>query len=249
MSCGSSSSEKRRRKRPTGVRRGSSRILKSAPEASLNSSRSAWRSSAFVCMVRNFRQANGRWPMPRRIEWNRIGPRELTATASVNAISSGLSTISSSVAPRMSKVRLSAKSIPSKAGGPSSNSGTDWPGTNSARWIRISIVDGARRTRMPRRWHWSTSSTAASWGKSGSAMMTSSMRAEPITDSRSSSVPSERRPLSGSGVGERKPTTSIDACGASASAWATSAICLPRPTSTARRWKPAARSSSSVARS
>ena len=33
------------------------------------------------------------------------------------------------------------------------NKGTDWPGTNSARWIRISIVEGAMRTRTPRRWH------------------------------------------------------------------------------------------------
>ena len=33
--------------------------------------------------------------------------------------------------------------MPSKTGGPSSNRGTDWPGTNSARWIRISIVEGA----------------------------------------------------------------------------------------------------------
>ena len=177
--------------------------------------------------------------MPRRIERKKTGPREVIATASERAMKSGLSRISSSVAPMMSKVRLSAKSTPSKAGGPSSKSGTDWPGTNSARWIRISIVEGARRTRMPRRWHWSTSSTAASWGKSASAMITSSTGSEPSTASRFSSGPSERRPSAASGVGERKPITSICACGWSASARATSAICLPRPTSTARRWKPA----------
>ena len=38
----------------------------------------------------------------------------------------------------------------------------DCPGTNSARWIRISIVEGARRTRTPRWWQRSTSSTASS---------------------------------------------------------------------------------------
>src|SRR5690348_17461346 len=45
--------------------------------------------------------------------------------------------------------------------------------TNSARWTRISIVDGAIRTRTPRWWASSTSSTASRWGKSGSAMMRS----------------------------------------------------------------------------
>ena len=100
----------------------------------------------------------------------------------------------------MSKVRLSAKSTPSKTGGPSSNSGTDWPGTNSARWIRISIVEGARRTRTPRWWHWSTSSTASSCGKSGSAMMTSSMRSVASTLSRSPSEPSGAAPLPGSAL-------------------------------------------------
>ncbi len=113
------------------------------------------------------------------------------------ASSSGLSSTSSSVAPITSKVRFSAKSMPSNTGGPSSNSGTDCPGTNSARWIRISIVEGARRTRTPRRWHWSTSSTASSWGNSGSAMITSSMRSPLSTASRFASEPSERRPLAG----------------------------------------------------
>ena len=99
--------------------------------------------------------------MPRRVERNTIGPRDDTRTASTIASSSGLSTTSNSVAPIRSKVRLSAKSTPSNTGGPSSNRGTDCPGTNSARWIRISIVDGASRTRTPCRLHWSTSSTAS----------------------------------------------------------------------------------------
>ncbi len=224
-----------------GVRRGSSRILNSAPEASLSSSSSAWDSSASVCIVRNFRHANGRWPMPRRIEWNRIGPRELRRTASVIASSSGLSSTSSSVAPTMSKVRLSAKSMPSNTGGPSSNSGTDWPGTNSARWIRISIVDGARRTRTPRRWHWSTSSTASSCGKSGSAMITSSMRPSPSTRSRSAERAERAQAVGGQRRwtrGSRRPRSgsAADPERSSASACATSSRCLPLPTSTVRRW-------------
>jgi hypothetical protein len=178
-----------------------------------------------------------------------MGPRELRRTASVIASSSGLRTISSSVAPTTSKVRLRAKSMPSNTGGPSSNSGTDWPGMNSARWIRISIVDGARRTRTPRRWHRSTSSTASSCGNSGSAMITSSTPPPLSTSCRFASEPSARRPLSASGLDERKPTTSIGAWGTSASAWATSTMWLPLPTSTARRRYPAARSSTAVTRS
>ena len=61
----------------------------------------------------------------------------------------GDSTNSSRPAPIRSKVRLTAKSIPSKTGGFSSKSGSACPGTNSTRSIRISIVDGATRTRTP----------------------------------------------------------------------------------------------------
>ncbi len=53
------------------------------------------------------------------------------------------------------------------------NSGTDSPGTNSARSMRISIVDGATWTVTPCWWHRSTRSSARSCGNSGSAMMTS----------------------------------------------------------------------------
>ncbi len=73
-------------------------------------------------------------------------------------------------------MRLTKKSKPSKTGGLSSNSGTASPGTNSARCTSSSIVDGAIRTRTPAPWAMSTSTTARSCGKSGSAMMTSSMR-------------------------------------------------------------------------
>ena len=78
---------------------------------------------------------------------------------------------------------------------------------NSARWTRISIVDGATRTRTPRRWHASTSSTACCWGNAGSAMMTSSTRCSSTTRSIWSSVPSEGTPLSGRGCSDTKPTT------------------------------------------
>jgi hypothetical protein len=51
-----------------------------------------------------------------------------------------------------------------------------------------------------------------------------------------SSEPSERRPLSGRGVSETKPTTCTGLLPPEASsAWATASICSPRPTSTARR--------------
>ena len=99
--------------------------------------------------MRNFRHANGRSPIPGRIEWNSAGPFEVAFTAIQTAARSGLRRNSSTVEPIKSKVRFSAKSIPSKTGGLSSNSGTDSPGTNSARWINISIVEGAIRTRTP----------------------------------------------------------------------------------------------------
>ena len=138
--------------------------------------------------------------------------------------------------PTRSNERFSAKSMPSKTGGLSSNSGTDCPGTNSARWTRISIVDGATRTRTPRWWQTSTSSTASCWGNAGSAMMTSSMRCSATTSSMRSSVPSERTPLSGRGVSDTKPTTSIAGLSPAFRALATASMWWPVPTSTARRW-------------
>ena len=87
--------------------------------------------------------------------------------ASATSSQSGESTSSSSAAPTRSKLRLIAKSTPSKTGGLSSNSGSAWPGTNSTRSIRISIVDGATRTRTPWRWQRSTSSTASVLGEVG----------------------------------------------------------------------------------
>ena len=91
-------------------------------------------------------------------------------------------------------MRLIAKSTPSKTGGLSSNRGSAWPGTNSTRSIRISIVDGATRTRTPCWWHWSTSSTASLWGKSASVISTSSMASK--WRSSCSSERKSRRPSS-----------------------------------------------------
>ena len=92
----------------------------------------------------------------------------------------------------MSKVRLTTKSMPSKTGGLSSNRGSDWPGTNSIRSIRISIVEGATRTFTPCSWQRSTSSTASSCGNSGSAISTSSTASK--LRSSVSSVPKSSQP-------------------------------------------------------
>ena len=78
-----------------------------------------------------------------------IGPREVSLTASAIASITGDSRISPTAATTRSKVRLIAKSMPSNTGGRSVNSGTVWPGTNSARSIRISIVVGATCTVTP----------------------------------------------------------------------------------------------------
>ncbi len=121
----------------------------------------------------------------------------------------------------MSKVRLINQSAPSNTGGFSSNSGSVWPGTNSTRSIRISIVDGATRTRTPWRWQRSTSSTASLCGKSGSAIRTSSI--EPKYWSSWSSGPRSFSPFAGSGVSETKPTASTSGC-------------LPPPSAAATSW-------------
>ena len=67
-SCGNSSIDQRRRNRPIGVTRGSSRILKIAPAFSLLDSSVSWRSSASAYIVRNLKQANGTPPIPGRTE-------------------------------------------------------------------------------------------------------------------------------------------------------------------------------------
>ena len=76
--------------------------------------------------------------------------------------------------------------------------------------------------------------SASRSGNAGSAMITSSMPSRSMISPSSSSVPSERIPLSGRGVSEMKPTTSID--GVARSAWPTASRWSLVPTSTARRW-------------
>ena len=139
-----------------------------------------------------------------------------------------------------------AKSTPSNTGGLSSKSGSAWPGTNSTRSMRISIVDGATRTRTPWRWQRSTSSTASSCGKSASAISTSSMASK--WRSSCSSERKSSRPLeSVAGPRETKPYGSIILLSRSASD--TASMFGPDPTSTARRRYPAARSTTPLTRS
>ena len=69
--------------------------------------------------------------------------------ASAAAIMTGAKSRTSKAAPARSKLRLTANSTPSSIGGLSSNRGSVWPGTNSARSMRISIVEGATRTLTP----------------------------------------------------------------------------------------------------
>ena len=131
----------------------------------------------------------------------------------------------------MSNVRLTTKSRPSKTGGLSSNRGSDWPGTNSIRSIRISIVEGATRTLTPCSWQRSTSSTASSCGNSGSAIRTSSTALK--LRSSVSSVPKSVSRLERCGVSDTYPNGWIAWLPESASA--TASIWAPPPTSTARR--------------
>jgi hypothetical protein len=67
-------------------------------------------------------------------------------------------------------------------------------------------------------------------------MMTSSTLWRLTSSPISSSVPSDRRPLSGRGVSDTNPTIETALWPAEAdSACATASICSPLPTSTARR--------------
>ena len=126
--------------------------------------------------------------------------------------------------------------MPSNTGGRSVNSGTVWPGTNSARSIRISIVDGATWTVTPRWWQTSTSSTARSCGKSGSAMITSWIALGGEHLGQLVELAERAQPVLRAWR-QREVADDVDrGCGrGSASACATASMCLPEPTSTARR--------------
>ena len=93
--------------------------------------------------------------------------------------------------------------MPSNTGGRSVNSGTVWPGTNSARSIRISIVDGATCTVTPRWWQHSTSSTALLLGEVGVGddHLLDALGVEHLGQVGRAS-PSERSPFCGRGVSE-----------------------------------------------
>ena len=78
-SCGSSSSESRRRSRPTGVMRGSLRILNSAPSASFDDSSDACSEAAPSRIERNFSIMNGCSAIPIRSSRYSTGPREREA--------------------------------------------------------------------------------------------------------------------------------------------------------------------------
>ena len=81
---------------------------------------------------------------------NSTGPFDVSLIDAAIASITGDRNTSEAPATTMSKLRFSTKSSPSKTGGFSSNSGTDWPGTSSWRWVMISIVVGAIRTATPR---------------------------------------------------------------------------------------------------
>ena len=165
------------------------------------------------------------------------GPRELSRTASAVAASSGLSTSSSSE--RADEVERALDEVVEAL----EDRRLELEQRHRLAGHELRAVDEQlhRRRRDPhahalRCGQTSTSSTACCCGKSGSAMMTSSMRWRSMTCASSSSVPSDSRPLLGRGVSEMKPTTLTVGCAASRSAWPTASMCWPLPTSTARRW-------------
>src|SRR3972149_99288 len=88
-SCGSSSSDVRRRHRPTGVTRGSFEILNTGPSTSLRSSSMDWSCSALTTIVRNFNIRKRRRLRPKRSWAKKIGPGLVIFTATAAATREG----------------------------------------------------------------------------------------------------------------------------------------------------------------
>ena len=88
-SWGISSMDNRRSIFPTGVSRGSSRILNTGPVASLNSSNRCCWASASATMVRNLYILNLRLFSPYRSWMNKIGPGLVTLIASALSSNNG----------------------------------------------------------------------------------------------------------------------------------------------------------------
>ena len=89
----------------------------------------------------------------------------------------------------MSNARLIAHSTPVSTGGRTSKSGTDWPGTSTARSSSSSVVVGTTRRRQPCARQVSTSEMSSAVGSSKPVMTTSSGRCSATTFSRSASAP------------------------------------------------------------
>ncbi len=183
----------------------------------MSSSRSAWRSSASVCMVRNFRQAKGRWPMPaaHRAEQDRAARGEPHGERDRDQ-QRAEQRPAGAIAPTMSKVRLSAKSTPSKTGG------RELEQRHRLAGHELGAVDQDLHRRR-REAHAHAAAVALVDELDGVVLGEVGVGDDHLVDAAArrarargpSSEPSERRPLAGSGVGERKPTTSIGECGAS----------------------------------
>ena len=108
-SCGSSSIEKRRRKWPTRVIRGSSRILNITPSSdSFIASSSALRCSASTYIERNLIRLKLLLPRPARGWRKKTGPRDSTLIAIAVASITGEKSASRAAEPTMSSIRLAA---------------------------------------------------------------------------------------------------------------------------------------------
>src|ERR1700733_1851548 len=95
-----------RRKRPSGVTRGSFLILNTGPLISFMDINSSCTSSALGIIVRNLYMLNIRLLRPTRFWRKKIGPADVNLTRIAVAISSGDKTISANVAPTKSITRL-----------------------------------------------------------------------------------------------------------------------------------------------
>ena len=115
-SCGNSSMDERRRNRPTGVIRGSSRILNNKPSASLLVASEASRSSASLYIERNFQQANSCPALPTRTCLNSAGPELVTRITMAVISKTGENTTRPTTLPTRSTARLTTRRPPVNCG-------------------------------------------------------------------------------------------------------------------------------------
>ena len=228
-SCGSSSSEKRRRKRPTGVTRGSSLDLEERAAGLVVLLELRLRSSASTYIVRNFRQANGLAadPGPQRAVEDRPARGQLDGERAerehraeedqqqrrADEVERALDDEVDSLEDRRARARTAAAS-----GRARTRRGRSGSPSSTARRARARHGRGSGR-RAP-------AASVLREVRVGDDHLVDAFALDECSLELVQRA-EELIPLSGRGVSEMKPTASIG--GVARSAWATASMWSPRP--------------------